>query len=71
MLDPVKMAPAMGALEMDSEPAGATVWIDGEQKGLAPITMVSACAGTHTIEFRGASGRAVERVILDAGGKCR
>ena len=69
MLDPVKLAPAMGALEVDSEPAGATVWIDGEQKGLAPITMDSACAGTHTIEFRGASGRAVERVMLDAGGK--
>jgi hypothetical protein len=69
MLDPVKLAPAMGTLEVDSEPAGATVWIDGEQKGLAPITMDSACAGTHTIEFRGASGRAVERVALDAGGK--
>ncbi len=69
MLDPVKLAPAMGTLEVDSEPAGATVWIDGEQKGLAPITMDSACAGTHTIEFRGASGRAVERVSLDAGGK--
>ena len=69
MLDPVKLAPAMGALEVDSEPAGATVWIDGEQKGLAPITMDSACAGTHTIEFRGASGRAVERVVLEAGGK--
>jgi PDZ domain/PEGA domain len=69
MLDPVKLAPAMGALEVDSEPAGATVWIDGEQKGLAPITMESACAGTHTIEFRGASGRAVERVVLEAGGK--
>ena len=69
MLDPVKLAPAMGTLEVDSEPAGATVWIDGEQKGLAPITMDSACAGTHTIEFRGGSGRAVERVTLDAGGK--
>ena len=69
MLDPVKLAPAMGALEVDSEPAGATVWIDGEQKGLAPITMESACAGTHTVEFRGASGRAVERVVLEAGGK--
>ncbi len=69
MLDPVKLAPAMGTLEVDSEPAGATVWIDGEQKGLAPITMDSACAGTHTIDFRGASGRAVMRVTLDAGGK--
>ena len=67
MLDPVKLAPAMGTLEVDSEPAGATVWIDGEQKGLAPITMDSACAGTHTIEFRGASGRAVERVIARCG----
>jgi PDZ domain-containing protein/PEGA domain-containing protein len=69
MLDPVKLAPATGTLEVDSEPAGATVWIDGEQKGLAPITMDAACAGSHTIELRGASGRGVERVVLDAGGK--
>src|SRR5207249_1106123 len=69
MLDPVKLAPAMGTLEVDSEPAGATVWIDGEQKGLAPITMEGACAGAHTVEFRGASGRAVEHVMLDAGGR--
>jgi hypothetical protein len=69
MLDPVKLVPAMGTLEVDSEPAGATVWIDGEQKGLAPITMEGACAGAHTVEFRGASGRAVERVMLDAGGR--
>src|SRR4029078_10922664 len=39
MLDPVKLAPAMGALEVDSEPAGATVWIDGAQKVIPLVTM--------------------------------
>ena len=68
-LDPVKLTRAVGSMAIDSEPAGATVWIDGESKGTAPINVDSVCAGLHTVEFRGASGRAVERVSLEPGSR--
>jgi hypothetical protein len=69
MLDPVKMKPAVGALSIDSDPAGATVLVDGEDKGTAPVTLSSVCAGSHTVEFRSVAGRDVQRVSLDTGGQ--
>jgi hypothetical protein len=69
MLDPVKMKPAVGALSIDSDPAGATVLLDGEDKGTAPVTLSSVCAGSHTVEFRSVAGRDVQRVSLDTGGQ--
>ena len=68
MLDPVKMKPAVGSLSIDSDPAGATVLVDGEDKGSAPVTLSSVCAGSHTVEFRSVAGRDVQRVSLDTGG---
>jgi PEGA domain/PDZ domain len=67
MLDPVVLKPAVGSVSIDSEPTGATVWFDGESKGTAPLTLPSVCAGEHMVEFRGAAGRAVERLTLEAG----
>lgn len=69
MLDPVKLKPAMGTLSIDSEPAGATVWLDGEEKGTAPVTLNTVCAGAHTVEFRSVAGRGVERVTIESGGQ--
>ena len=69
MLDPVKLKPAVGTLTIDSEPAGATVLLDGEDKGTAPVSLSSVCAGSHTVEFRSVAGRDVQRVSLDAGGQ--
>jgi hypothetical protein len=69
MLDPIVLKPAMGSLSIDSEPAGATVWIDGEEKGTAPVTISSVCAGPHTVEFRSVAGRDVERVTVETGGQ--
>jgi hypothetical protein len=68
MLDPVVLKPSMGTMTIDSEPTGATVWLDGESKGMAPLTLESVCAGQHTVEFRGVSGRGMERVTLESGG---
>src|SRR4051794_18892442 len=69
MLDPVKMKPAVGSLSIDSDPAGATVLVDGEDKGSAPVSMSSVCAGSHIVEFRSVAGRDVQRVSLDTGGQ--
>ena len=65
LVDPVAMKPSVGTLALDSEPAGAIVFVDGVQKGTAPSTFTDICAGTHLIEFRGAVGRSIERVALE------
>ena len=58
---------AVGTLVLESEPAGATVLIDGEARGEAPATIDGVCAGTHVIEFRSSVGRSVERISLEPG----
>jgi hypothetical protein len=67
LVDPVPMKPSVGILALDSEPTGATVFVDGVQKGTAPSTIESICAGTHLVEFSSPVGRAVERVALETG----
>ena len=69
VVDPVVLKRSVGDLALDSEPAGATVLIDGEPRGTAPLTVEGVCAGTHLVEFRTPVGRSVERVALDAGAR--
>jgi tetratricopeptide (TPR) repeat protein len=64
-VEPIALKPSVGTLALDSEPAGATVLIDGETRGQSPVTLEGICAGTHVVEFRSSVGRAVERVSLD------
>ena len=66
-MEPVTLKPSVGALVLESEPAGATVLIDGDARGEAPATIDGVCAGTHVIEFRSSVGRSVERVSLEPG----
>ncbi len=66
-VEPVVLQPSTGTLVLDSEPAGASVMIDGEARGTAPATIDGVCAGTHLVEFRTPVGRSVERVALETG----
>ena len=66
-MEPVALKPSVGSLVLDSEPAGASVLIDGDARGEAPATIDGVCAGTHVIEFRSSVGRAVERIALEPG----
>jgi PDZ domain/PEGA domain len=66
-VEPVVLKPSTGALVLDSEPTGASVLIDGEARGTAPVTIDDVCAGTHLVEFRTPVGRSVERVALETG----
>jgi hypothetical protein len=66
-LEPVVLKPSVGSLVLDSEPAGATVLVDGDARGQAPATIDGVCAGTHVVEFRTSVGRAVERIALEPG----
>ena len=46
---------SVGSLVLDSEPAGASVLIDGDARGEAPATIESVCAGTHVSSFAAVS----------------
>lgn len=68
-VEPVKLEPAIGTLVAESEPAGVTVSLDSEARGTSPLTLEGVCAGPHVVEFKGPSGRAVQRVTIATGQK--
>jgi serine/threonine-protein kinase len=42
-------APSSGPLQVDSSPAGATVWLDGTEVGTTPLTLEDLAPGEHEI----------------------
>ncbi len=42
----INLSPVIGAIDIDSEPDGAAVFIDGDEKGVTPI-QVAAAGGVH------------------------
>jgi hypothetical protein len=48
-------APGEGELVVTSRPAGATVVIDGSERGATPLT-ITLDAGPHVVEVRAGSG---------------
>ena len=41
--------PGYGSVVISSDPWGATVYLDGEEKGTAPLTLTDVPAGKHTL----------------------
>jgi hypothetical protein len=64
---PEAPAPALGALEITSDPAGAEVQVDGIAKGKTPLTLGDMPAGTHTVVVGKGSGAITRRVKVTAG----
>jgi serine/threonine protein kinase len=60
-------APVNGSLSVTSVPAGAQVLVDGEVRGLAPVTL-SVAPGPHALELRGA-GEPLKIPITVAAGQ--
>ena len=60
-------APTTGALQILTDPAGATVEVDGTARGLSPVSIRDLSVGEHEVLVR--SGGAVHRrtVRVDAG----
>lgn len=71
---PVKRAAARpavkrtGRVQVDSNPPGAQVMIDGQDRGVTPLTVGELPAGPHTIVLRDGEG-SVERSITVSGDK--
>ena len=52
-----------GSLQITTEPAGARVWVDGEQRGVAPLTVSNLKVGDHAVTVRSAAGEPVNRTV--------
>ena len=46
---PPVVAPATGSLSVTTTPAGATIFIDGVQRGVSPATVPGLAPGSHTL----------------------
>jgi hypothetical protein len=67
-LDVVRMNPATGTINVRSDAAGATVYVDDQPRGEPPQT-VTECRGPHAVEVRTGSGRDIRRFDVTPGQK--
>jgi len=56
-----------GRLRVSSTPAGATVMIDGQRRGTAPLTIDSIAPGTHRVQLVNGSSSIEQPVTVEAG----
>jgi hypothetical protein len=59
--------PQTGQLRVDSDPAGATVVIDGVSRGVAPLTVADLTPGPREIVLQTAAGSVRHTVNIQAG----
>src|SRR5262249_19608411 len=67
--DPVKLERAIASVAIKTSQPGAAVYVDGKQRGMAPITTPDVCEGEHLVEVRSGSGRLFRRMTARAGDK--
>jgi len=48
---PAGTAAGVAALQIDSRPSGARVWIDGMPVGVTPLMMPAVAAGPHSVRM--------------------
>lgn len=58
---------ASGRLEIETQPAGARVLLDGKPAGETPLVLDAVAAGRHTVTFISASGSVKRTVRIEAG----
>ena len=63
---PWSRGPSLGSLSIDTRPAGATVTIDGEPRGVTPLTLDLA-AGDHVVEVVSENDRRRIPLTIRAG----
>ena len=63
---PVRAAVRMGQLTARSEPAGATVLVDGRERGVTPLTLGDLTIGLHTVVLQSDKGSVRRTVTIAA-----
>jgi hypothetical protein len=62
-----KGAPDTGQLHVRTDPAGASVTVDGERRGESPLVVADLAPGPHTVVLENALGSVTERVTIEPG----
>jgi hypothetical protein len=60
--------PVTGQLQVQSQPAGAKVQVDGVDRGVAPVTVPNLTPGSHEVVLTSAAGSVKQVVNVQAGG---
>ena len=59
--------PTTGGLDIRSEPPGARVTIDGQNRGTTPVTIRDLAPGEHQVVLEGSGRKVTQPVRIDAG----
>ena len=62
-----RAASALGELQIRTEPAGATVTVDGRVLGKSPLTAEGLAPGPHSVTVENDLGPVTQRVTIEAG----
>jgi len=62
-----RAASALGELQIRTEPAGATVTVDGRLLGKSPLTAEGLTPGQHTVVVENELGPVTQRVTIEGG----
>ena len=64
----VNLRGSLGSIALSSKPNGATVWLDGEARGVTPTTIEPVAPGSHGLRVE-ASGRSIvlQQIVVDPG----
>jgi hypothetical protein len=60
--------PVTGQLQVQSQPAGARVQVDGVDRGVAPVTVSDLAPGDHEVVLQSPAGTVKQVVSVQAGG---
>ena len=64
---PLTLQPATAKIAITANQPGAQVFVDGKDRGVAPVTVPDLCEGDHLVELRTKFGSYSRRVPLRAG----
>ena len=66
-LEPRQIAPQGGQLVVSSDPPGARVTVDGQARGMSPVTVADLAPGQHAVAIHGESGSVQRTVTVQRG----
>ena len=67
VIDLPKVVAATGQLQIRTEPSGARVSVDGQKKGLSPVTVEGLTPGSHMVTVDGQLGPVTQEVTIASG----
>jgi hypothetical protein len=62
--EPMRMEESLASLQLQSDPPGARIFLDGEPMGLTPKDLDGICSGRHRVEVKHAAGKFIQDVVL-------